>query len=186
MAESADHLWTRKEEILALSSIYDELVLNPDGLSGSIIIPVELDAPIPLISTDRETQVRFLPGIQLTFATGDKYPDLAPPVISIQCSWLSNETLTSIEEDISALWDGEIGLFNIIDELSERAKMVFGLEILEVSNEEFEIVLRFAEREELKRFNETIYFCEICLERQKGIDCFMLPRCGHVSCKVPS
>jgi len=186
MAESSDHLSTRKEEILALSSIYDELVLNQDGLSGSIIISVELDTPIPLISADREAQVRFLPGIQFTFATGDKYPDLAPPEISIQSSWLSNETLTSVEEDLSALWDSEICLFNIIDELSERTKMVFGLEILQVSNEEFEIVLRFAEMKELKRFNETTYFCEICLEHKKGIDCFMLPRCGHVSCKVLS
>ena len=36
----------------------------------------------------------------------------------------------------------------------------------------------------MKRFNEGSFFCGICLENKKGIECFKLSRCGHVSCKV--
>ena len=174
----------RREEILALSSIYDELILNSDGLSGSLIIPVELDIAIPLVTTDDEDTVRFLPGIQFTFSTEEKYPDLEPPQVSLQCSWLSNQILHSIEDDIRILWTKELCLFNMIDEVSERAKSVFGLEVLEVSNEIFDAVIQFAEQEEVKRFNESTFYCEICLEHKKGTECFKLPRCGHVSCKV--
>jgi E3 ubiquitin-protein ligase RNF14 len=184
MAESAEHFSTRKEEILALSSIYDELVLHSDDLSGFLVIPVEQDIEIPLITGDREDKVRFLPGITFHFSTGDKYPESEPPEISIRCSWLSTPKLHSIESDIRELWMEEICLFNMIDELSERAKMAFGMEILEVSNEEFNAILEFSEKEELKQFNETTYFCEICLEHKKGIDCYKLPRCGHISCNA--
>jgi E3 ubiquitin-protein ligase RNF14 len=174
----------RREEIIALSSIYDELILNSDGLSGSLIIPVELDTAISLVATAHEDVVRLLPGIQFTFSTGEKYPDIEPPQVSLQCCWLSANILHSIEDDIRILWTKELCLFNMIDEISERAKAVFGLEVLEVSDEIFELVKQFADKEEAKRFNESIFYCEICLEHKKGTDCFKLPRCGHVSCKV--
>src|SRR5208282_6913359 len=118
----SESLLLRREEILALSSIYDELILNSDGLSGSLIIPVELDIAIPLVTTDHEDAVRFLPGIQFTFSTGEKYPDLEPPQVSLECSWLSAEILHSIEGEIRTLWTKELCLFNMIDEISERAK----------------------------------------------------------------
>lgn len=187
MKKMSDHLSTRDEEILALSSIYNELNLDPtDNLSGFLLIPVELDFEITLISTtNRESKVRFLPDIKFKFKIGEKYPELNPPEISVECPWLSMKKLLSIEDKlIKMLWGGEICLFNIIFEISERAKVVFGLEALEVSNDVFDEILRFAETEELKRFNETTYFCEICLEYKKGIHCFKLPRCGHISCKV--
>src|SRR5436190_20778468 len=130
----SESILLRRDEILALSSIYDELILSPDGLSGSLIIPVELDVPIPLITADREDAVRFLPGLHFTFSTGEKYPDFEPPEISLQCSWVTPETLHSIKDDIRMLWNKELCLFNMIDELSERAKAVFGLEVLQVSN----------------------------------------------------
>src|SRR5271169_5612339 len=184
MSESADHLSTRKEEILALSSIYDELVLNDDKLSGSLFIPVELDSEIPIVSKDREEKARFLPDLQFEFSTDSKYPEFTPPEISLRCSWLSAEKLAVIADDIKSLWTEEICLFTMIDELSERAKVVFDLETLQVSNEVFEDILRFTQQGELKRFNESTFFCDICLEHKKGVDCFKLPRCGHVSCKV--
>lgn len=182
---SDNNLSTRRDEILALSSIYDELILSPDELSGSLLIPVELDVAIPLISPDGEDKVRLLPDINFVFATGPKYPESSPPEISLQCSWLSTEFLTSIQNNLKNLWNKEICLFTIIDDLSEQAKELFGLEFLHVSsNEIFEIVQQHAETEESRRFNESIHFCEICLENKRGIDCFKLPRCGHVSCKV--
>jgi E3 ubiquitin-protein ligase RNF14 len=184
MSESPDHLSTRKEEILALSSIYDELILNADELSGSLFIPVELDSEVPMVSGDREGKARFLPGLQFEFSTDEKYPEFVPPEISLRCSWLSTEKLASIGDDIKSLWMEEICLFTMIDELSEQSKVIFRLERLEVSNEVFEEILRFAQQEELKRFNESTFFCEICLEHKKGVDCFKLPRCGHISCKV--
>jgi E3 ubiquitin-protein ligase RNF14 len=180
----SENLVLRREEILALSSIYDELILNSDGLSGSLIIPVELDITIPLVTADREGAVRFLPGIQFTFSTGKDYPESEPPVISLKCSWLSAQIRHLIEDDIRMLWSKELCLFNMIDEISERAKSVFGLEVLEVSNEIFDVIIQFAEQEEATRFNESTYYCEICLENKKGTECFKLLRCGHISCKV--
>jgi E3 ubiquitin-protein ligase RNF14 len=180
----SESLLLRQEEILALSSIYDELILNADALSGSLIIPVELDIVIPLVTADREDAVRFLPGIQFSFSTGEKYPDLEPPQVSLQCSWLSAQILHSVEDDIRILWTKELCLFNMIDEIFERAKILFGFDVLEVSNEIFDVAIQFAEEEEVKRFNESTFYCEICLEHKKGTECFKLPRCGHISCKV--
>lgn len=182
----SENLLQRREEILALSSIYDELILNSDTISGSLIIPVEIDIAIPLVTGTHEDEVRFLPGIRFTFSTGEKYPDLEPPLVSLQCSWLSDQRLHSIEDDIRALWTKELCLFNMIDEISERAKSVFGLDVLEVSNEIFDSVTHFADKEEMKRFNESTFYCEICLERKKGTECFQLRHCEHVSCKVLS
>lgn len=184
MPESFDHLSVRKDEILALSSIYDELVLNSDGLSGFLVIPVELDSHIPVASPEAHGQARFLPGIEFTFSTGEDYPEGTPPEISLRCSWLPNESLATVTEEIKALWEGELCIFTMIDELFERAKVVFGLEYLELTTEFFDDIVKFAESEELKRFNDGSYFCGICLENKKGIECFKLPLCGHVSCKV--
>ena len=72
----------------------------------------------------------------------------------------------------------------MIDELFERAKNVFGMDVLNIEKGVYDEVVVFAEGEEMKRFLEGTYFCEICLEKKKGGDCIKLPRCGHVSCRV--
>jgi E3 ubiquitin-protein ligase RNF14 len=186
MAESADHLSSRREEILALTSIYDELILNTDQLSGSVVIPVELDTLVTLASPTRRESVRFLPGVQFTLSTGDNYPETEPPEISVHCSWVSLEKLTEVEEGLRGIWEGmkDLCLFTMIDELSELAKTVFGLEMLQVSEAVFDDVSEFAEEEETKRFEEGTYFCGVCLEHKKGKECFKLSRCGHVFCRV--
>ena len=115
MSESEDHLSTRKEEILSLSYIYNELHIGGDEVSGSLVIPVELDEHIRIKCT-REEVVRFLPGIKLTFATSEKYPESVPPAISLDCSWLSAQKPRKVEEDAeqtSKTWK-ELCLFNII------------------------------------------------------------------------
>lgn len=183
--ESSEHLSFRKEEVLALCSIYDELTCDADNLSGCLVILVELDFYIPIVFANREGQVRFLPGIRISFATGETYPELDPPQISLECSWLSAKRRHEIEEELRLFWTNELCLFTMIDETCERAKRAFGLEFVDVlSDEVFDTIVKFAQQEELKRFNEGTYFCEICLENRKGIDCLKLPRCGHVSCKV--
>jgi E3 ubiquitin-protein ligase RNF14 len=186
MTESEDHLSSRKEEILALTSIYDELILNPDQLSGSIVIPVEPDTLVTLVSPTRQENVRFLPGIQFTLFTRDKYPESEPPEISIKCSWVSQEKLIEVEESLRGIWEGmkDLCLFTMIDELFELAKTLFGLEMLQVSEAVLEHVSEFAEKEETKRFEEGTHFCGVCLEHKKGKECFKLSRCGHVFCKV--
>ena len=89
-----------------------------------------------------------------------------------------------------SLWEGEICLFTMMDEVFERARGVFGLEVVRLEGEEqeqeqvFDEVVKFAEGEDMKRFLEGTYFCEVCLENKKGSECLKLPRCGHVSCKV--
>jgi E3 ubiquitin-protein ligase RNF14 len=185
MTESIEHLSLRQEEILALSSIYNELHLNNnDNLSGSLYIPIDLDHPIPLLAIERETQLRFLPPLKFTFTTSPAYPETAPPTITLECNWMSPEMLRRVEKDVCALWMNEICLFTMIDELFERTNSVFGMDVLNVGTGVYDEVVAFAEREEMKRFLEGMYFCEICLEKKKGVECFKLPRCGHVSCKV--
>jgi len=186
MPETEDHLQSRKDEIFALSSIYDELQVNPDELSGSLRIPVELDVSVGIVCAERDAKVRYLPGINFTFATGEKYPESEPPEYSIACSWLSKEKLEHVEAEIRSIWEGtkELCLFTMIDEISELAKSLFGMEYLEVSDELFEEMIHFTDKEELDRFQQGSYFCGVCLEHKRGVDCFKLPRCGHVFCKV--
>jgi E3 ubiquitin-protein ligase RNF14 len=185
MSESETHLSTRQEEAVSLSYIYDELHLNEDQVSGSLLVPVELESPTR-IKCIREEQVRFLPGITFRFSTGDKYPESAPPEISLACSWLSRDKLDKVEKDMIQIWEisKELCLFNMIDELSERAKTLFGLEILHLEETTFEEVIAFAEREEHIRFEQGMYFCGVCLENKKGTECFKLSRCGHIFCQV--
>jgi E3 ubiquitin-protein ligase RNF14 len=186
MVESADHLSSRREEILTLTSIYDELILNPDQLSGSVVISVELGTLVTLVSPPRRESVRFLPGIQFTLSTGENYPETEPPEISVRCSWVSLEKLIEVEESLRVIWEGmkDLCLFTMIDELSELAKTLFGLEMLQVSEAVLENVSEFAEKEETKRFEEGTYFCGVCLEHKKGKECFKLSRCEHVFCRV--
>lgn len=188
MSEAEVHLSTRKEEILSLSYIYDELQLNEDQVSGSLVIPVELDLPTRLKCIRAEDEVRFLPGINFVFGTGDKYPESAPPEVSLQCSWLSREKLKDVEKEVLQIWETskELCLFNMIDEISERAKNLFGLETLDLSEPLFEEVVGFAETEEHIRFEQGTYFCGVCLENKKGTECFKLSRCGHIFCQVRS
>src|SRR5271156_4404722 len=186
--ESEDHIALRREEILALSSIYEELQLNTDGLSGSVVILVQLDKPVPIACGEREGTVKFLPGIEFTFSTSTAYPETEPPSISLKCIWLSDERLQSLRKDIiSLIWEPtkELCLFDMVDEISERSKSLFGLEFLDISEQVFDELVVFAERQETKIFEQGVYFCEVCLEKKKGVDCFRLPRCGHIFCKVP-
>jgi hypothetical protein len=185
MSELEDHLSTRKEEILSLSYIYDELDISVDGLSASLVIPVELEHPIRIKCT-REEKVRFLPGMALTFATSEKYPESEPPSISVECCWLSSEKQRKIEEDARQIWENskELCLFNIIDEITEWAKNLFGLEMLDLSEATFDEAVSFAQMEENIRFEQGTYFCAICLENRKGTECFKLSRCGHTFCRV--
>src|SRR2546423_10086303 len=185
MPESEDHLSTRKEEILSLSYIYDELHLSVDELSGSLVIPVEIDHHIRIKCT-REEQVRFLPGITLTFAASEKYPESEPPAIALECCWLSTQKLRQVEDDARQIWETskELCLYNIIDEITEWAKNIFGLEMLHLSQTAFEDAISFAQKEEERRFAGGAYFCGVCLEDRKGTECFKLSRCGHIFCRV--
>jgi E3 ubiquitin-protein ligase RNF14 len=188
MTESEDHLSLRKEEFLTLVSIYNELILNPDQVSGSVTIPVQLDIPVSVASPTRQQSVRFLPGIQVKLSSGEMYPELEPPEISLHCSWISKEMLLEVEHKLIGIWEEtkDLCLFSIIDELSESAKSLFGSLTLTVSEDVLEAVCEFAEKEETKKFEEGGYFCGVCLEHKKGKQCYKLPRCGHVFCKVCS
>ena len=186
--ESDEHLQCRKDEIFALSSIYDELQLDEDELSGSLIIPVELDNPILVIYKERDGKVRFLPGLEFKFSTGNGYPESEPPLIKLSCSWLSDERAENIKKElVQAVWEStkELCLFTMIDELSAMAKSLFGMEYLEVDEETlFDEITQFAKVQELAQFQQHSYYCSVCLENKKGVDCYKLPRCSHVFCKV--
>jgi E3 ubiquitin-protein ligase RNF14 len=185
--ESEDHLSLRREEIVALSSIYEELQLNADGLSGTVLIPIEPDKPVPIACGEREGTVKFLPGIEFTFSTSTGYPETEPPSVSLKCIWLSDERLQSLREDIiSLIWmsTNDLCLFDLVDEISERSKSVFGIEFLDISEQVFDELVTFSERQQTKIFEQGVYYCEVCLENKKGVDSFKLPRCGHIFCKV--
>jgi E3 ubiquitin-protein ligase RNF14 len=176
----------RRDEILALTSIYDEIHIETD-LSGSLTIPIALDAAVRLHSPSRDEEVRFLPGIEFSFSTGDGYPETEPPEVCLQCSWLSANRLRDVVDELKGLWDSsrELCLFSMIDELCDRSMNCFEMEIVDVTEEVFDQVVAFAENEETRRFKEGVYYCAICLEHKKGTECFKLPRCAHAFCKVP-
>jgi hypothetical protein len=173
------------DELLALSSIYeDELHLDDDNRSGSLTLAVSTTSPVTIVSSGREDLIRFLPPVKFTFFTSEGYPQSSPPLITLECPWLMSTQLESLESDIKALWNEEPCLFSMIDELCERAKGAFGLSFLSLSEDTFESIRSYSEGEQLRQFNSSVHFCEICQERKKGVECFMLRRCGHVSCKV--
>ena len=176
----------RKDEILALTAIYDELCLETE-LSGSLVIPVELAETVVHLHTEsRGDHIRLLPGIEFGFSTGGGYPETNPPDITLRSPWLPEEKANSVVAELRDLWEGskECCLFSMIDEVRERATVIFGLESVSVSEDVFDQVVAFAEAEEFRRFLEGIYFCVICLEHKKGAECFKLSRCEHVFCKV--
>ena len=173
------------DELLALSSIYqDELTLDSDGRSGLLTLLVAPTSPVTIVASDREDSVHFLPPVKFTFSTSEGYPQSSPPDVALECPWLSSAQLETLENEIKALWIGELCLFSMIDELSERAKEAFGINFLTLSSEDFDSLVSFSEAEQIREFNHFVYFCEICQEHKKGIECFKLRRCGHVSCKV--
>ena len=187
MNESPNHLDARKEEVNALSLIYEELLIQEDKLSGSLCIPVTLDKSI-LVEQDAETSqyVRFLPGVIFHFSSGIGYPESEPPEIELHCSWIPNTYLHGIDERLRKIWDDsrELCLYTMIDEVAEQGNHAFGFRELTVSKEVFQEIKLFSEREEKKRFVEGVYFCEICLENKKGVECYKLPLCEHIFCKV--
>ena len=186
MDEPSDHLILRENEIFALSSIYDELQVLDNKFSGCLKIPVEVDSGIPVTSFGEQETVHFLPSVEFHFRTSELYPESAAPEISLKCMWLSEREVLAIEASLLSIWKDtkEICLYNMIDNLSERAKLAFDMKYIDVPAKIFEEVLRFSESEEARRFNEGIYYCGICLEHKKGAECFRLPRCGHISCTV--
>jgi hypothetical protein len=186
MTETEEHLQSRKDEIFVLSSIYDELRFDEAEVSGSLRIPVELDAPVPVICKERDGKVQFLPGVEFSFWTGSRYPEEQPPQIKLQCSWLPRDRIQQVEQEVQQVWGTtkELCLFSMIDEVSAMAKSAFGMEYLDVDDDLFGRIMQFAEAEELAQFQLHSYFCGVCLERKKGVDCFKLPRCGHIFCKV--
>jgi len=187
MNESPNHLGARKEEVDALSLIYDELLIQEDKISGALCIPVTLDEYI-LVEQGADTSqyVRFLPGVIFHFSSGIGYPESEPPQIELHCSWVPGKYLRGIEERLRKIWDDsrELCLYTMIDEVAEQGNSAFGLRGLNVPREIFQEIKLFSETEEKKRFVEGVYFCEICLENKKGVECFKLPLCEHIFCTV--
>ena len=189
MDESPEHLGVREEEVYALSLIYDNLVIKEDAISGVLFIPVEMDGYLCVDRGEEDSRhVRFLPEVSIYFSTSPGYPELQGPKIRLKCSWLSEEQLKDTERELRTIWEvsRELCLYNMIDELTERTKSVFGLRSLDVSQQVFDEIRVFSDNEESKRFVSGVYFCEICLENKKGVDCFRLPVCHHIFCKVLS
>jgi RWD domain len=188
MPESEDHLSARCDEILALESIYpNELTLTPDSyFSGSVCIPVELPRPVSLVSVAREAQVLFLPPVEFVFRTGEKYPEEDPPEVSLQCTWLDESRTRQLSALTMGIWEDcrELCLFSMIDEISSLAQEVFGEEFIKVSEKVFDSIVEFSEQREEETFNLGVHFCGICLEDKKGPECFQLPHCKHVYCRV--
>jgi hypothetical protein len=187
MTESEDHLQSRKDEVMALSSIYDEeLRVNEDGLSGTLIIPQEFGGKVAVLSKERGGRVYFLPGVEFHFSSAEGYPETEPPEVTLKCVWLPRVKIEDVEREIASIWvtTRDFCLYAMIDEVIALSKNLFWMNYLEVDEILFDEILQFAESQERAIFEQAHHLCPVCLENKKGVDCYQLPRCEHVFCKA--
>ena len=103
-----------REELQVLESIYPDYILESTPDTIRLEVPIELDAPRPVLSitklgsdalsgasaSDTSTdQVLYLPPIIINIRLPDGYPAESPPIItSIHAthSWLPNETQLAV------------------------------------------------------------------------------------------
>jgi E3 ubiquitin-protein ligase RNF14 len=108
MEEEEDALQCQEDELVALSSIYDERVFTRSQSGGEVNIYLEIPENFEVkISTGRRIEtnadeashindviwdvfpVKYLPPLVLNFIFPPDYPSVQPPQCTLLCKWLN-------------------------------------------------------------------------------------------------
>lgn len=141
----------RKDEILALTSIFDEKVFKPEAnRGGEILIHCTLSDDFHLLYRNGEeekfahqagakveakdgkvlTPISILPPLTLRFTFPEDYPSCSAPDFSLSCKWLSQRQMNIISQSLDNIWEdnkGEVILFLWVDYLQNEALSDLGI-----------------------------------------------------------
>jgi hypothetical protein len=116
----------QKDEILALSSILspEEIVLHDPGgdrpVTGCLKVVCQLRQPVQvnLLINDLSSKVSFLPPVVLHFVLPDSYPLETGPEFNIECIWLEQDYIQTLEREMKSLFvPEEVVLFTWFDQM---------------------------------------------------------------------
>ncbi|XP_056587312.1 E3 ubiquitin-protein ligase RNF14-like isoform X2 [Triplophysa dalaica] len=130
----SDNHEAQKDELLALSSIYDEdeFRRTESGREGEIHLCLELPSDFKLIVKEPTCVgygISFLPSI-LSFYLPVDYPSSSAPVFTLSSKWLTGELITTLCKRLDELWEankGNVVLFTWIQFLKEETLEFLGI-----------------------------------------------------------
>ncbi|KAJ8297615.1 hypothetical protein KUTeg_024146 [Tegillarca granosa] len=108
----------QEDELLALSSIYDENVLtitkDEEEPGGQFLACLHLPENFTLKVPDQQNKnangephlhsIKFLPPIALNFQFPSNYPSQIPPNFTLSCKWLNRKQLTTLCNRLDEIW----------------------------------------------------------------------------------
>ncbi|XP_051734617.1 E3 ubiquitin-protein ligase RNF14 isoform X2 [Ctenopharyngodon idella] len=132
----SDDQEAKKDELLALTSIYDEEEFHgvESGNEGEIHLCLELPPNFKLLvkgQTSTEYNISFLPPLVLSFELPADYPSVSSPIFTISCKWLTRVQITALCRRLDELWEenqGNVVLFTWIQFLKEETLEFLGIQ----------------------------------------------------------
>lgn len=106
----------QEEELLALTSIYDENVLSVSEESkepgGQFLVSLHIPTNFKVKSQSKGTEstselhvLKYLPPIVLNFQLPKDYPSVSPPQFTLSCKWLNRKQLSELCHKLDDIWE---------------------------------------------------------------------------------
>ncbi|XP_056123816.1 E3 ubiquitin-protein ligase RNF14 [Rhinichthys klamathensis goyatoka] len=126
----------KKDELLALTSIYDEEEFHQaeSEEEGEIHLCLELPPNFKLLvkgQKSTEYNLSFLPPLVLSFELPTDYPSVSSPVFTLSSKWLTRVQITALCRRLDELWEenqGNVVLFTWIQFLKEETLDFLGIQ----------------------------------------------------------
>ncbi|CAM4672038.1 hypothetical protein PO909_008570 [Leuciscus waleckii] len=126
----------KKDELLALTSIYDEEEFHQaeSEEEGEIHLCLELPPNFKLLvkgQKSTEYNLSFLPPLVLSFELPADYPSVSSPVFTLSSKWLTRVQITALCRRLDELWEetqGNVVLFTWIQFLKEETLDFLGIQ----------------------------------------------------------
>ncbi|KAK7144006.1 hypothetical protein R3I93_014996 [Phoxinus phoxinus] len=126
----------KKDELLALTSIYDEEEFHQaeSEEEGEIHLCLELPPNFKLLvkgQKSTEYNLSFLPPLVLSFELPTDYPSVSSPVFTLSSKWLTRVQITALCRRLDELWEenqGNVVLFTWIQFLKEDTLDFLGIQ----------------------------------------------------------
>ncbi|XP_076117218.1 E3 ubiquitin-protein ligase RNF14-like [Mytilus galloprovincialis] len=104
----------QEDELLALTSIYDETVLSvsddTEEPGGQFLVSSHIPENFSIKSLSKDNKieehvVKNLPPISLNFQLPKDYPSVTPPQFTLSCKWLNRKQLTKLCLRLDEIWE---------------------------------------------------------------------------------
>ncbi|KAI8998281.1 hypothetical protein BC832DRAFT_241353 [Gaertneriomyces semiglobifer] len=210
--EISDNKERRANELLALEAIYSHDFQYETSEQGDIYgtLHVRLDLgdevliSVPSLSPTIETihsdiersavSVRFLPSVVIRFRLCQEYPSRRPPQFVIECPWLGLKRRGELSRALMGVWNEEkdVCLFRFAEVLEEecigrvKTNVANRLELDgDISNKAgiLNVLVESDRQMAQQEFEQSMFFCGICMEQKSGVACHQLRSCRHVFCR---